>query len=238
MKLKNSLKLSMAIVAGAIIAVAVPLSASAHVTITPNIAEAGSFVLLTFKVPNESATAVTTTFEVDLPTDTPFTSVSYVPVAGWTTNVITSTLPKPVTVGENQIKEAVTKVIWTAQPGAEIKAGQLQLFPLSVGAVPDTGKVTLKASQTYSDGTIAKWTDTSPNAQEPAPILYINDTPPAAEAPGAGGPTVTSQAATNPGSTTASADDVTARGLGVGGLVLGAIGIVLAVVALRRRPTE
>lgn len=238
MKLKNSLKLSMAITAGAIIAVAVPLSASAHVTITPNIAEAGSFVLLSFKVPNESATAVTNTFEVDLPTDTPFTSVSYVPVAGWTTHVITSTLPKPVTVGENQIKEAVTKVIWTAQPGAEIKAGQLQLFPLSVGAVPDTGKVTLKASQTYSDGTIAKWTDTSANAQEPAPILYINDTPPAAEAPGASGPTVTSQPVTNPGSTTASADDVLARGLGVGGLVLGAIGIVLAVAALRRRPTE
>ena len=238
MKLKNSLKLSIAITAGAIIAVAVPLSASAHVTITPNTAVAGSFVLLTFKVPNESATAVTNTFEVDLPTGTPFTSVSYVPVAGWTTDVITSPLPKPVTVGENQIKEAVTKVIWTAQPGAEIKAGQLQLFPLSVGAVPDTGKVPLKASQTYSDGTIAKWTDMSANAQEPAPILYINDTPPAAEAPGAGQLTVTSQPATNPGATTASADDVLARGLGVGGLVLGAIGIVLAVAALRRRPTE
>jgi uncharacterized protein YcnI len=240
MKLKNSLKLSVAIAAGTLIAIAVPLSASAHVTITPNTAQAGTYALLTFKVPNESATAVTNTFEVDLPTDTPFTSVSYVPVAGWTTDVIASTLRKPVTVGENQIKQAVTRVIWTAQPGAEIKAGQLQLFPLSVGAVPDTGKITLKAQQTYSDGTIAKWTETGANAEEPAPILYINDSPPAAVEPAAGQPTMTSQTTMSPGSMTmaTSSNDTLARGLGIGGLVLGAIGIVLAVVATRRRVTK
>jgi uncharacterized protein YcnI len=208
------------------------------VTITPNIAEAGSFALLTFKVPTESATAVTTTFEVDLPTDTPFTSVSYVPVPGWTTDVITSTLPKPVKIGENEIKEAVTRVIWTAQPGSEIKAGQLQLFPLSVGAVPDTGKITLKALQTYSDGTIAKWTETGANAEDPAPILYVNDAPPAAAASDADHPTIASQAVTTPGTEAASTDDVVARGIGVGGLVLGAVGIVLAVAARRRRVTE
>jgi uncharacterized protein YcnI len=235
MKLKKSLKLSIAIAAGTLIAVAVPLSASAHVTITPNIAEAGSFALLTFKVPTESATAVTTTFEVDLPTDTPFTSVSYVPVPGWTTDVITSTLPNPVKIGENEIKEAVTRVIWTAQPGSEIKAGQLQLFPLSVGAVPDTGKITLKALQTYSDGTIAKWTETGANAEDPAPILYVNDAPPAAAASDADHPTVTSQSVTSRRTEAVSTDDVVARGIGIGGLVLGAIGIVLAVAATRRR---
>jgi uncharacterized protein YcnI len=238
MKLTNPMRLSIAIAAGVLIAVAVPLSASAHVTITPDTAQAGSFALLTFKVPNESATAVTTTFEVDLPTDTPFSSASYVPVAGWTTDVITSTLRKPVTVGENKITQAVTRVIWTAQPGAEIKAGQLQLFPLSVGAVPDTGKVTLKALQTYSDGTIAKWTETGANAEEPAPVLYINDAPPAAVEPAPGQPTVTSQTVTTPGTDSTAADDVVARGIGIGGLVLGAIGIVLAVTATRRRAAK
>jgi uncharacterized protein YcnI len=216
----------------------VPLSASAHVTITPNIADAGSYALLTFKVPNESATAVTNTFEVDLPTDTPFTSVNYVPVPGWTTDVITSTLPKPVKIGENQIKEAVTKVIWTAQPGSEIKAGQLQLFPLSVGAVPDIGTIALTALQTYSDGTVAKWNDTSANAEEPAPILYVNDAPPASAAHGADHPTVTSQTVATPATEAAATDDVVARGIGIGGLVLGAIGIVLAVTATRRRATR
>ena len=78
------------------LALSAPLAASAHVTIDDNTAEAGSFTLITFKVPNESATATTSSIELTLPSDTPFPYVSYVPVPGWTTELVRTTLPEPV----------------------------------------------------------------------------------------------------------------------------------------------
>ncbi|MET4783106.1 YcnI family protein [Glaciihabitans sp. UYNi722] len=232
MNKRTTAKLSITLGAGALLACALPLSASAHVTITPNTAPEGSYSLITFKVPTESATATTTKLEVDIPTDTPFSSVSYVPVPGWTAELTTETLPKPVKVGDNELKEAVTKVTWTASPGSEIKEGQLQLFPLSVGSVPSTGKIELKALQTYSDGSVVEWTQTGADAEHPAPVLYVNDAP----ADSHHDATVT--ATKEPTITAASSSDVVARGIGIGGLVLGAIGIVLAVVTMRRRVTD
>lgn len=234
--MKKKFTTTMAIAAGALLALAAPLSASAHVTVTPNTTSAGSYALVTFKVPNESATATTTRLEVDIPTDAPFSSVSYVPVAGWSVELVTETLPKPVKVGDNELKQAVTKVIWTAEPGSEIKAGQLQLFPLSVGAVPDTGSIAFQALQGYSDGTTVKWVETGDDAEHPAPVLFVNDAPPAAH----GSSTEPSVSATEvPAPTTrASSSDTVARGLGIGGLVLGAVGVVLGVVGLRRGATR
>lgn len=238
--MKNKLTTAFALAAGVLLAVAVPLSASAHVAVSPNTAAAGSYALVTFKVPTESATVVTNKLEVDLPKGTPFTSVSYVPVVGWDVDLVTETLPQPVKIGGNELKEAVTKVIWSAQPGHEIKADQLQLFPLSLGAVPDTGKVVFKVLQGYSDGSTVSWTETTEDAAHPAPVLYVNDAPPAAH--GAThdtttAPMVTSTEVPTPTTTAVSPNDVVARGLGIGGLVLGAIGAVLGVVAFRRGAT-
>ena len=227
-----------AIGAGVLLAIAAPLSASAHVTIDPGQAVAGSYTVVTVKVPNESETATTNRVEVSLPTDTPFTSVRYVPVPGWTAELVTTTLPDPVEIGESTITEAVTSVIWTADAGAEIGAGQLQLFPLSVGPVPDTGSVSLPADQGYTDGSTVSWNEEGDDAEHPAPVLYINDAPPADEhaaAEHAAASTAsTAEAEATPVDTTAApGDDVLARVLGIGGLVVGAIGIVLAVAARR-----
>ncbi|MBK4346006.1 YcnI family protein [Lacisediminihabitans sp. G11-30] len=224
-----------AISAGAAFAIAAPLSASAHVVVTPNTAEAGSYSLVTFKVPTESATASTVKLEVDLPTATPFSSVSYVPVPGWTTELTTETLPKPVAVGENKITTAVTKVVWTAGPGAEIAPGQLQLFPLSLGPVPDVKKVQFTAVQTYSDGKVVNWADTSADADEPAPALYVNEAPPSEDHHSTTGVTATAEAAPSTApSTQGAGSDPLARGLGIVGLVVGAVGVVLAIVWRRR----
>jgi uncharacterized protein YcnI len=226
---------SLAAGAGLLLAIAVPLAASAHVTVAPNAAPAGSYALVTVKVPNESATAVTNRVELDLPADTPFSSVSYVPVAGWTAELVKETLPSPVKVGDNEITEAVTKIVWTADPGSEISAGQLQLFPVSLGPVPDVDKLVLAAQQSYSDGTVVSWSETGTSAEHPAPILYVNEAPASDHHAAGGDDHSSSDSAGDAPGAGAAASDAVARGLGIGGLVLGAVGTVFAVTALRRR---
>jgi uncharacterized protein YcnI len=214
-----------ALAAGIALALAAPLAASAHVTVTPDAAAPGSYALVTVKVPNESETATTNRIEVTLPADTPFTSVRYVPVAGWTTELVRTTLPEPVKVGENEITEAVTSMVWTAQPGFEIGAGQLGLFPLSLGPVPDLGSLALPTEQGYSDGTTVSWNEEGDDAEHPAPVLFITDAPVGHH---------DEDAAVEVSAPAADSPDVLARVLGIGGLVVGVLGLVFGLSA--RRP--
>ncbi len=238
-------RISLIAAAGAaiLLALAAPAAASAHVSVAPNTASAGSYALVNIKVPNESATAVTNKVELALPTDTPILNVSYVPVAGWAAELVRETLPTPIEVGGNTITDAITKVIWTANPGSEIADGQLQVFPLSLGPVPDTGSIVMTADQTYSDGNVVSWSDTGEGAKHPAPVLFINDAPTGDHhsdtgdkdaADGHDG--MSDHVERDESSSSASGgSDTIARGLGIGGLVIGAIGIGVATVALRRK---
>jgi uncharacterized protein YcnI len=231
------------------LALAAPLAASAHVRVSPNTADPGGYAVLTFRVPTESATAGTVKLEVDLPTGTPFGSVSYQPVPGWSATVVTETLPKPVKTATATITEAPTKVVWTADAGNQIAPGQFQQFTISAGPVPDTGSVMLPARQTYSDGTVVNWDEKTPSSgaepEHPAPTLYITDPPPAGGASGSAA-TLTATPGAKAGTTgasgtaSASADSAatdTGIGLGIAGLALGAIALVVAVFAVSRRRT-
>jgi len=232
MNKRTTISAAVALGAGLLLAISAPLAASAHVSLAANTAAAGSYSVITFKVPNESPTAGTNKVVLTLPTDTPFASVSYVPVAGWTATLDEEKLATPVKVGESEITDAVTSVTWTADAGSEITAGQLQLFSLSVGPVPDTGSIVLPAEQYYDDGTIVEWADTEADAENPAPVLYVNDAPPADHHGGAAAEADDDEHNEAVADTTAGSD-VLARVLGIGGLIVGAIGIVLAVTARR-----
>ena len=227
-----------AIGAGALLAIAAPLSASAHVTITPGQAEPGSFSLITVKVPNESATESTTRVELTIPEATPFGFVSYVPVPGWSTELVTTTLPEPLETPHGEITEAVTSVIWTAQPGSEIVDGQMQLFPLSVGPVPDTGSIVLAADQTYSDGTVVSWSEQGEDAEHPAPVLYVNDAPASDHHDAAGDVDDAATVSVSSESTGRSQPDVLARVLGIAGLVVGIVGVVFGLASRRREQSS
>jgi uncharacterized protein YcnI len=246
MRISPVTRISAALGTGALLAIAAPLAASAHVTINPSAAEAGSYSTVTVKVPNESATATTTRVELSLPEDTPFTSVRYVPVAGWTAELVRETLPEAVTVNDAKVTEAVTSILWTASSGSEISDGQLQQFTVSLGAVPDVGAITLPAIQYYSDGTQVDWVETEADAEYPAPVLYINDEAPS-DSHGSHAATDddsadedssdhehsdADSAASSDGDS--GSDDTLARVFGIGGLVLGAAGLVLGLTARRR----
>lgn len=235
MKKRTILASATAITAGALLALAVPLAASAHVHVDPNQVAAGSDALLEFSVPTESATAVTNKITLTIPKDTPFADVSYVPVAGWTTVLNTETLATPIKGDNGEITEAVTTVVWTANPGSEIAEGQIGIFGLEVGNVPDTGSIVLAVDQSYSDGSVVSWNETSADAEHPAPVLYVND-----PAPTDGGASILSthsaaeSTSSDSSGSTAGSPDVLARALGVGGLVVGVVGIIIGVTGRRK----
>ena len=141
----------------------------------------------------------------------------------------------PVKAEGGDISTAVTKVIWTADPGQGVPPGAFLQFVVSAGAVPNTGKVLLPAIQTYSDGSVVKWNEPTPASgaepEHPAPTLYINDSPPAD--PDQGIAAATSTAAPVPASSNSSSDGV-GLGLGIGGLGLGLIAVIVSALAYAR----
>ena len=108
----------------------------------------------------------------------------------------------------------VRAVTWTAAPGVGIASDQFALFRVSV-KLPDAAAVAFPATQTYSDGTVVHWDQAPlPDGSEP-------------EYPA---PTLTLQAAAS----APSADDVPARWLAGGALIVAAAAVVVAVRARRR----
>lgn len=230
------------VAAGAALAIGVPLAASAHVTVNPNTATPGSYATVTFRVPTESETASTVKVEVTLPTDTPLSAVLVQPVPGWTATVEKGALPAPVEVEGNTLTDAPLKIVWQADPGVGIGQDQFQMFSAVLGPVPDTGHLVLPAEQTYSDGEVVDWAATpdevaADDTLEPAPVLYINDTPPTGEH--AGHSTAASAApAMDDAATASSSSDSSgvALGLSIAALVVAAAGAVLGALAFARRP--
>jgi uncharacterized protein YcnI len=220
---KNTVRIGATFAAVAILVLGAPLAASAHVKVSPNSANAGDDIALTFRVPNESATAGTVKVEIDLPTKTPFAGADYDPVAGWSAQIVTRKLAKPIRNDGVEITEAPVKVIFTADPGVQIKAGQFQEFALALDLTPNTGSVEFPVYQSYSDGTVVKWNEKTPASGEepdnPAPTLYINDAPPASDG-GGSGVGVSATATDAAGRTATSA------------LILGSAGLAVAVIAL------
>ena len=219
---RTARRLAAAAAGAAALVVATALPASAHVTVSSTDAAPGGFGKIVVRVPTESATASTTRLTVQLPTSTPFATVSSEPVPGWRVTTTERTLSKPVTNDDGfRLTKVVGTVTWTAT-GAGLAPGQFQEFALSVGPFPDkAGPVSLPAIQTYSDGTVVRW-------DEPTPI--------GGKEPDHPTPTLTVAAASSDAAGTASdSTDALARWLGAAGLVLGLVALGVATVSRRRR---
>jgi len=199
------------------------ISASAHVSVHPDVTTAGQGAQLTFRVPDESDTANTIKLVVTLPQDRPFTDVSTQPMPGWTATVTGAPLPKPVNVGGATITKAPHTVTWTALPGNKIAPGEYQNFSLATDALPAAGAMVLPVAQYYSDGTVVNWTEPTVRGkaepEHPAPAFTVSAATEATAAPAAN--TQASPASVPVATTTT---DNTAR-------VLGGLALLVAVVA-------
>ncbi|MEV7826875.1 YcnI family copper-binding membrane protein [Microbacterium enclense] len=227
--------------AGAALALAAPLAASAHVTVNPNTATPGSYATVNFRVPTESETASTVKLEVTLPTDTPLSAVLVQPVPGWTATVEKGALPAPVEVDGNTLTDAPLKIVWQADPGVGIGQDQFQIFSAVLGPVPDTGHLVLPAAQTYSDGEVVDWAATpdevaADDTLEPAPVLYVNDAPPTGEHSHSHGTASAAPAMEDATAAAPSDSSGVALGLSIAALVVAAAGAILGALAFARRP--
>jgi uncharacterized protein YcnI len=211
--------------------------ASAHVHAdTPNGAHKGGYAVVSIRVPNEEDAAKTTKIEVDFPKDHPISDVTTKPVPGWTAKIDKTKLPKPVKEGKVTVDEAITKITYTAATGGGVDVNQFQTFDMSVGPLPvDTNEIAFPALQTYSNGKVVSWTDPTvpgkPEPEHPAPVVKL-----AAEEPEDGAAAAPASDSTGAGTGTAApaGQDDTARWLGGGGLLVGALGLGIGGGALLR----
>ena len=199
--------------------------ASAHVHASSDDAVRGGMALVTFQVPNESTNgAATTALTVDLSN---VTSVQAETQPGWSAKL-----------DRDPASGIVHSVTWTAAPHGGIPVDQFGLFQISV-KLPDTDTVSFPATQTYADGAVVKW-DQSPQPggaepSNPVPMLTLTEGTPS---PATHHPHPTSTTAPTAGASPSTQKpratvDNTARILGGAALLFAALGIGVALVALR-----
>ncbi|MFF4713021.1 YcnI family protein [Streptomyces eurythermus] len=220
--------------------------AFAHVSVQPEgTAAKGGYATVNVKVPNERPNASTVKVEVSLPADHPLASVMPQAVPGWTIEVTKAKLAKPLTLHGKSITEAVGKVTWTATDKG-IRPGYFQKFPLSLGQLPeDTDELVLKALQTYDNKEVVRWIEPPVEGQEepehPAAVLKLSATTDDHHGGSAASAEPASKSSTggeHDGEKAQAHDDSehgSERWLGIAGIVLGAAGLVAALVTGRRR---
>lgn len=193
--------------------IAATAPAWAHVHASSDNAVRGGTAIVTFQVPTESTTgAATTALTITLPN---VASARTETMPGWA-----AALDRDTASG------TVRSVTWTAPPNGGIPVDQFALFRISV-QLPDTETVSFPASQTYSDGTVVKW-DQPPlpgggEPEHPAPMLTLMTGPMAPH----------DHHHESSAATQSNGADNTARVLGGAALLVGALGICLALI--RRR---
>lgn len=188
------------------IALAIPATANAHITLQPDEAAAGEFTTLDVRVPNEGSDPATTRVSLRFPPG--FFYALYQAVPGWSVKVKWQ---------EPQGSE-VRDITWIAKSDSTgIQAGQFQNFPIGTqlpGEVGDT--LTFKAIQTYANGAVVRWVG-GPESQRPAPRVVVTDDGGDRHASASVAPEV---------------DDSDSNGLAIAALVVGIVALLLGAGAL------
>jgi len=219
---------AVALGAGVLLALAPAVAASAHVSASATSSAAGSYTVVTFSVPHGCAGSPTTQVRIDLPESVPAVTPTVNP--NWTVEKTVEQLAEPLEDAHgNVIAERVASVTYTTA-GAGLPDGYRDTFELSLrlptGEAGDV--VEFPVFQTCVDGT-AEWI----GDDVPAVVLT------AAVAGDGHGHGATEDDHADEGHADAAAgsgttgEDVLARVFGLGGLVVGAIGVVLAVLSRR-----
>lgn len=211
--------------------------ASAHVSATATSTAANSYTTATFSVPHGCDGSPTTKIEFRVPESVIEVTPTVNP--NWTITKATEpyTDASADTEGHEAAAERVTSVTYTAK--TPLPADERDTFSLSF-SLPD-GKagdvVEFPALQTCEQASV-DWNEEQeagePEPDHPAPSITLT----AAETTDEEHGTAVAAAAEATSTNTTAEPDLVGRFLGLGGLVLGAAGLVVAVAATRRRATK
>ena len=231
MKLRTPALTASALTAGVLLALSAPLAASAHVSVAPDTTAAGAYTVLTFSNAHGCESSPTTGITIDIPDG--IDSVSPTINPGW--------IAAKVMDGDR-----VGQVTYTAE--TPLEDGFRTTFALSLQLPADAEGETLEfpVLQTCEVGE-NNWNQTTVEGDSepdlPAPFLVVTEAVSDGHDHGAAEDHATEETVADSGVGTVSAENVAsvsdadtlARVLGIGGLVVGAVGIVLAVTARRKQ---
>ncbi|GLI27830.1 hypothetical protein ARHIZOSPH14_20720 [Agromyces rhizosphaerae] len=211
---------------GTLLALAAPLAANAHVSVTPSGTAAGSYSVMTFAVGHDCEGSPTTSLTIDIPEDVQTVKPTLSPT--WDIELVTEgdrvsqvvyTALEPL---PNEFRDTVSMQVLIPEDAA----GTDLVFPVVQGCV---------------EGETA-WTEVAEHGEEepdtPAPYITVTEAAGDAHSHGTTEEETEEEHADDEHAeateaSDASETDVLARVLGIGGLVVGAVGIVLAATARR-----
>jgi uncharacterized protein YcnI len=215
-----------------------PVSAQAHVSIHPNTIPAGALATLDVRVPGEQEGAYVKSVDMLLPPA--FTSVAYANVPGWSVRLVNRKLASPIQTDDGPVDEQISQILWTwTGPEGRVNDDQFVDFPLSV-AIPDVAGQALrfKTIQTYSNRQVVRWIDSSLTADNPAPTVNVTtkggmiEDVAGEEAGPTPGQAATGGSAPASGAAVARPGDTASKSLSIVAVILGALGLVVALGAL------
>jgi periplasmic copper chaperone A len=226
--MKRTIALSSAALgAGVLLALAAPLSASAHVSVSASSTAAGSYSVLTFSVGHGCDGSPTTTVAISLPESIVTATPTVNP--NWTITKVTEPLDEPIAEDDgDSITERVSQIVYTAI--TPLAADQRDTFALSLALVGNEGDVLeFPTLQTCEVGE-TNW------AGEEVPAVTLTAAVEGDDHHGGAteGDHAEADHADAAHDEAPAGDDVLARVLGIAGLVVGAVGIVIGVTGRRR----
>jgi periplasmic copper chaperone A len=229
MTLVRPRKIAALLAAGALLA---PAAAQAHISLHPNTIPAGAFPTLEVRVPGEQEGARVT--KVDMLFPPGFTSVAYANVPGWRVKVVIQKVSPPIQTDAGPVNEEVSRIIWSwSGPLGIVSNNQFLQFPISVAMPANSAGQALefKTVQSYSNGQVVHWIDPSLSAEHPAPRINVTAKGGVIEdvAGKEAGPELSS-ATGQPAAMKSSGG--ASKGLGLAALIVGALGLMLALTAL------
>jgi uncharacterized protein YcnI len=236
MKLSTPLFAATTLAGATLLALSAPTAASAHVEVSPSTTAAGSYSLLTFSLGHGCDGSATTGITIDIPEA--IASVTPTVNPGWDVTKVTvdGAASETDEAGEGPTSR-VSQVVYTAT--APLADGLRTTFDLSLQIPEDAVGETLSfpVLQSCEVGE-TNWSEPIVEGEaepaHPAPSLTVTA---AGATSGHGDDHATTESAavdTAASNGSGATDDVLARVLGVGGLVVGAVGLVVAVSSRRR----
>src|SRR4051812_44551831 len=195
--------------------------AAAQVSIVPDRADGGGTQTFAFRLANERADTKSTRLELVFPQNPPIAYVEVAPARGWTATVRPRPLNPPLRAGGKVIGEAAGTLVFE---GGAVAPRQFEQFLVTMGPLPADGRLAFQATQTFANGAVAHWDETT----SPAPAITFGSGP--APVPGS--------AAAQPiqGAEVAPADEPAPEASAVGGppfaVLWAAVGLAFVVIAV------